>query len=401
MDGTRAVVVALLLCLAPLSGISAGAIQEQDQNGTMSVVSQTESAEYLAPTADRIDRSGIQTVSIDVSGAVGANVGGVRSTYYRVSLQRAYREADSTSDRRAIVRNGTRRLGQQVEELEQRDQRAIDRYSAGSIGEQGLLRRLAVVDQQSRALETTIDWLEIRADNLGMSDAGRRLSLQRARLRPLQGPVRANAEKAISGESNVRVHVETSEGGIVLSTLEERNGEPTYLREAHDPSARTSDFTGQSDSGLAAAEERLRQLYPWVTNNSTPTAAPIGPDNGRLWRFTYSHPHGSLETYLDVDTDRVVLERQYKDPDAVPTTADEEVDGDLRLSINRTRAGGPLGVAVFDDVTGEPVDAKITVDGGSVGRTDADRLWTVAPRGSTTINATYEGETVTYEATFE
>lgn len=399
MDGTRAVVVALLLCLAPLGGITAGAQQGQD-NATMSVVSQGDGAEYLAPPSEEIDRSGQETVSIDVAGAVGANVGEVRATYYRVSLQRAYREAESTQERRTVVRNGTQRLGERVEQLERRDSQVIQRYSDGEIGESALLKELAVLDQDARSLEESIVWLETRADNLGMDDVETELSLQRARLRPLQGPVRGDVDAAISGERDARVHVEVSGGGVVLASVEENNGEVTYLREAYDPSARTSDFSDRSDGGLAAAEEQLRQLYPWVTNNSTPTAAPVGPDYARLWRFTYSHPHGSLETYLDVETDRVLLERQYKEPELVPTTGDEETEGDLRMVVNRTRAGGPLGVAVYDDTTGEPVDAEVTVNGDAVGWTDEDRLWTVAPRGNGEINATYAGETVTYRGNF-
>lgn len=399
MDGTRAVVVALLLCLASLGSLSAVAMQDQD--AAMSVVSQDGTAEYLAPAQDRIDRDGQQTVTIDVGGAVDSNAGEVRSTYYRVSLQRSYREAETTDERRAVVRNGTSSIGDRVGALEDRERRAVERFSAGEISEQQLLRRLAVIDQDARSLERSVDWLETRADNLGLQSSEARLSLYRARLHTLHGPVRATADSAIAGEGETRVHVETSEGGVVLATVAERNGEDTYLREAYDPSARTDDFGDRSGSGLSAAEERLRELYPWVTNNSQPTAAPIGPDYARLWRFTYSHPHGSLETYLDVETDQILLERQYKDPESVPTNDTETVEGDLRLVLNRTQAGGPLGVAVYDDDTGEPVDATVKIDDEAVGRTDADRLWTVAPRGGTTVNVTHQGETVTHRTTFE
>ena len=400
MDGTRALVLALLLCLAPLGGISAGAMQDQ-QNATMTVVSQEGSAEYLAPEADRIDRTGLGTASIDVAGAVGANAGEVRATYYRVSFQRSYRDAETRAERRSVVTNGTQRVGDRVDELERKERRAVERYSNGEIGQRELLRKLAVLDQNARALESTIDWLETRADNLGMYDVENELSFHRARLRPLQGPVRSNVEAAISGQDDTRVHVDVSSGSLVLATVEETNGDATYLRESYDPSARTTEFDQQGGSGLSAAEERLRELYPWVTNNSTPTAAPIGPDTARLWRFTYSHPQGNLETYLDVETNRVLLEHQYKEPDSIPTTTDETVEGDLRLVVNRTRAGGPLGVALYDEDTDDPVDASVEVGGESVGSTGGDRLWTVAPRGDATINATYRGETVTYRTTFE
>lgn len=399
MDGTRAVVLALLCCLASVGG--AAAVTMQDQEAAMSVVSQDDTAEYLAPPADRIDRSGQQTVSIDVAGAVGSNAGEVRATYYRVSLQRTYSGAETTDERRTVVRNGTARLSERVDELEARERRAVERFSAGEIGERQLLRQLAIIDRDARALERSVDWLGTRADNLGLESAEGELSLQRARLHGLQGPVRGHVDSAMDGEDEARVHVEASGGGIVLATVAERNGEATYLREAYDPSARTSEFGERSGEGLSAAEERLRELYPWVTNNSTPTAAPVGPSNARLWRFTYSHPHGSLETYLDVETERILLERQYKDPELIPTNDTETVEGDLRLVVNRTRAGGPLGVAVYDADTDEPVDARVSIDDEHVGRTGEERLWTVAPRGGATVNATHEGDTVTYRTTFE
>jgi hypothetical protein len=398
MDGTRAVAVALLVCLASFGSLSAVAMQEQ--GASMSVVPQDGTAEYLAPPVDGIDRDGQQTMSIDVGGAVDSTAGEVRSTYYRVSLQRSYREAETTDERRAVVRNGTSRIGERVQSLEDRERRAIERFSAGEIGERQLLRRLAVVDQDARSLERFVDWLETRADNLGLQGSEEQLSLYRARLHTLQGPVRATADSAMSGDGETRVHVETSGGGIVLATVAERNGEDTYLREVYDPTARTDEFSEPSGVGLSAAEERLRELYPWVTNNSTPTAAPVGPDDARLWRFTYSHPHGTLETYLDVETEQILLERQYKDPETIPSNATETVEGDLRLVLNRTRAGGPLGVSVYDAETGEPVDATIEMDDESVGRTDGDRLWTVAARGGTTVNATHDGETVTQRTTF-
>lgn len=403
MDGTRAIIVALLLSVASLGGISAAQPQEApvEQNASMSVVSAGDGAEYLASAPGAIDRHGQQTASIDAAGAVSANVGEVRSTYRRASLQRSYRDAESPAERRSVVRNGSRELGDQIGSLEQRQRTAVQRYSASEIGEQMLLRKLAVVDEEARSLENTADWIAVRADNLGMDDTETRLSLYRARLQPLQGPARTNVGNAIAGDDPARAHVEVSGGGLVLATVETTDGDATYVREAYDPSARTNDFETESRAGLAAAEDRLRDLYPWVTNNSTPTAAPVGPDYARLWRFSYAHPHGTVETYLDVETDEVFLERQTLDPEVVPTTSDRVVEDDLALEINRTRGGGPLGITAVDTVTGDPIAADVTVDGDDLGSTQATRLWTVAPRGQTTINATYRGDTVSYETTFE
>lgn len=401
MDGTR-VIVALLLCLAPLGGVSAGAAQDQaqDPDRTMTIVSAGNTSEYLSPPPEAIDRTGQRTTSIDVAGAVGSNAGEVRVTYRYDSLQRAYREADTAEDRRAVVRNGTSRLVERVDALEGSERRAIQRYRDGETGERELLRRLAAVDREARAAESSLEWLEDRADDNGMAEVESRLALQRTRLRPFQGPVRTRIDRALDGDGEARVHVDAGSDGLVLAAVVD-DGDAVYVREAHDRSARTEDVSQRANPNLSAAEKRLQELYPWTTSNGTPAASLMGPDYARLWRFTYTHSHGNLETYLDAHTDEVVLERQRKDPEAVPSTTITKTDGDLRVRINVTRAGGPLGVAAYDRDTDEPIDADVEVNGDPVGATDGERLWTVAPRGELAVTVTDRRGEVTYETNLE
>lgn len=398
MDGTRALAVALLLCLATLGGVSTGAAQ--DQSASMSVVSNEGAPGYLSPSSD-LDRTGQRTVAIDVAGAVGGNVGEVRSTYDRVMLQRAVENADTEAERRAVIRNATERLVGRIDELERRESSAVDGYRSGDVGETELLRTLSVVDRRARATEETVDWLVNRAANLGMETTEDRLARQQTRLRSLEGPVRNDVADAQAGGAETRVHAGIDGGGIVLATTRRIDGESRYVREAVDPSARTDEFEERTEAGLSAAEDRIQELYPWVTNNSTPTATPVGPDTARLWRFTYSHRYGNLETYLDAETNRVVIERQNVDPAVLATSSTNVTDPELRVELHTSRDGGPLGVTAYDAETGDPVDAAITVDGDPVGTTEGERLWTVTPRGGTTINTTYRGHTLSYDTTFE
>jgi hypothetical protein len=85
----------------------------------------------------------------------------------------------------------------------------------------------------------------------------------------------------------------------------------------------------------------------------------------------------------------------------MPSRTTDRTEGDLRVVLNTTRAGGPLGVSVVAATTGTPVDAEVALNGERIGATGGDRLWTVAPQGTTTLNATYAGETVTVERTFQ
>lgn len=145
--------------------------------------------------------------------------------------------------------------------------------------------------------------------------------------------------------------------------------------------------------------DRFSELYPWAINSFDGIDA-IGPEQVRLYRFSATHSHGELETYLDSGSTEILYERQQIRPESAPTTTLERTDGDLTVSLNITRAGGPLGITVLDATSETPVDAEIEVNGDRVGSTNGDRLWTVAPRGSTTINATHAGETASIETTF-
>jgi len=97
--------------------------------------------------------------------------------------------------------------------------------------------------------------------------------------------------------------------------------------------------------------------------------------------------------------ERVFMERQRVDLDAVSAGEATTRTLDLTLTVNRTFPGGPLRVAVIDPRTGDPVDAvvKIGREGGEsvdVGTTGDDgTLWTVSPRGEFVVTAVEVGST--------
>lgn len=400
MDGARVVIVALLCCLAPLGGVYAAELDEHP--GGMAVSSQNGTAEYLAPAPGDVDRSGQQSTSLDVAAAVGSNAGEVRTTYRQAAIDRNYRDAETNAERRAVVRNGTEAMGERVDRLERRERAAVQRYSDGELGETELLRTLAIVHRESVAAESTLSWLETRADRLGMDETRRELQVERIRLVPLQGPVRATVDESLDGEQDVRVHIDTSGPGIVLATMEATPGdEPRYLREANDPTAKTVNIEDRYDGRLAPAEERIEELYPWVAENGNPSVSLRGPPQVRLYRFSYEHPHGDLDLLLDSGSAEVLQETQRTDPDVVPTETATVSEGDLQLRVETTRAGGPLGVTVVDAEAGEPVDADVVVDDESLGATGGDTHWSVAPRDAVTINATHRGRTLQYETSLD
>jgi hypothetical protein len=399
MNGSRAVVFALLCCLASVSGV---AVQAQTGNeSTMSVTPNNGTAEYLAPPPSAIDRSERSTASLDVAGAVGDNAIELQTTYQRVNFQRAYRNAETDTERRMILRTAAEWYTERTDRLEQRRRTAIRQYGRGDISSGDLFRTLTAVDRGASVMESNIGWFENNAEDLGMSGVRSQLDTDRVRLITLQGPLGDALGEALEGERPLLVHVDVSGNATVLATVKSDAGQQTYVREAYDPSARSIGVPDTYDGDLSPALDRIESLYPWVTDNGSPTVDFIGPDAARLYRFEYDHPHGSLLTYLDGGSENVVTEIQRNDPESVPTNTVETVDGDLRLRVNTTRAGGPLGVTVLNETSGEPVAAMVEINGQRAAPTDGGRVWTVAPRGTVTVTATHDGRSLSVTMTLE
>lgn len=404
MDGTRVLVVALLLCLAPIGGVvvasdSSGDPQQEpeDVERSMTVFTAENTSGYLAPQMDDIDRSDARTATIDVAGAVDGDAGELRSVYLAETLEQRYNAAETPDEREDILEDGAERLFDRGDELAVTERVAIRQYNDGALSTRELLRELTTVHRKAQATTDALEWVEAEADGLGMDATAERAATEQIRLMPMQGPVRSQLADAMAGETTLRAHVETIDDGIVIAAIDRRDN--TYVREAHDPTAKGADVPDQYGGNPSPALDRFSELYPWAINSFDGIDA-IGPEQVRLYRFSATHSHGELETYLDSGTTEILYEKQRIDPKRMPSSALERTDGDITLVVNTTRGGGPLGISVVDASTGEPIDATIELNDDPVGSTDGDRRWTIAPRGATTINATHDGETVTLETSF-
>jgi hypothetical protein len=407
MDGVRTLVVALLLSLAPIGGVvvadapggdAAVPQQTTESDRLMTVFSPGNASEYLAPPPEELDRTDDRRTGLDVAAAVETDARGLESAYVRETLQRRYEDAGSDAERRSVLENGIDRLADRVDTLRSTERTAIRRYSRGEIDTQELLWTLTVVTRGASETDTALGWLETTADDLGADRVADRAAAEQVRLVPTTGPVRTRLTNALTGGEPGRIHVETAGEGIVIATVDRTTD--TYLREAYDPSARTGDVGDQFGEDPSAALERFGELYPWAIDGFSSISL-LGPEQVRLYRFGATHPYGNLETYLDAGSAGVVYERQWINVDSAPSSSVGRTGDDLRIIATTTRAGGPLGITVRDTATGSPIDADVALNGESVGSTEGDRLWTVAPRGPTTINATHDGETITLDTTFE
>ncbi len=389
MDGIRVCMVALLLCLAPIGGVVVASDEQPGQS--MSVVAVDNTSEYLTPDSAAIDRTEQQQTGIDAAGTIEADAAHIQSTYRYDALRGEYRNAETDDERRAVIERGTEQFSQRVDALEAKQTDAIRQFNDNTTSERELLRTLSTVHHEAEATEEALLWLGTAADDLGLDDTTQQATSERVRLVPMNGPARAQIGDAIRGESTSRIYVETAGEGLVLATVDPATD--TYLREAHDPTAKREDVTDQYGGNPSPALDRFTELYPWSINSFDGIDA-IGPADVRLYRFSASHPHGELETYLDSGSTEILYEKHWLDAGSVPTTTSERTEGDLRILLDTTRAGGPLGVSAVDTTTGERVDATVEINDEPVGSTDGGQLWTVAPRGMTAVNATHDGETV-------
>jgi hypothetical protein len=127
----------------------------------------------------------------------------------------------------------------------------------------------------------------------------------------------------------------------------------------------------------------------WATQQNS-TA--IG--QARTFVVRVPHSRGRLNAYVDGRTGDIFRETQWRPLDSLENN--ETISGtrdNLRLTVNRTYAGGPLRIELVDAESGDPVDLTVTIgppDGRSqvVGSTGPDGvLWTVSPAAEYTVTA--------------
>jgi hypothetical protein len=411
MHGPLRVALALLLVVASTAAAAPFAVQS-DAEGTSTadglppVVAAANTSAHLALPDDRIETVRFGTVTLDVGGSLAMDNARVHGRYATTRLREAFAAADDDdAQRRAVVLQSTARLEGRIENLTARERDALEAYNAGDLSTRAYLRELAAIHVTADALLTTIDQLYTFNRAAGTPVEATRVARMKARLAPLTGPVRGRLAAAMEGDSDaVRVYVETSESGFVLSMIETGQYDTQYTREAYFGDGLDNRWADKPLS-IDEFEQRLEELYPWVTANkdSSDSALTSEPNYIRsgVYAIAFNHPHGTisnrdLTVYYDAGTQSVFYEIQRLDVDQVPTEQVANVtDENLRIRVRATYSDGPMVVNVTDATTGEPVDATVEVNGQTVGTTARGDVWTVAPRGEFTVTASSGGRNVT------
>lgn len=360
---------------------------------TVAAINGTAPVRVLSLEGNGSVTSGVDVVSVDAGTATafGANASAARIE--TIALRERITNASTSDERQIRILDGLNEVDKDAITLHSRHREAIVAYHAGEISAKKFLVELARIRASAAVLEERVLMLERLAEeteDFTVDDS--RVYPVVYDLRTFDGPVRSRTAAALDGEpgASTRVYVATTESGIVLSTV----ADGQFVREAFRGDLRERDGTSIDEE---TAQNVTARSYPEVWAATGGSVA--GQGSGGTFLFDLAYPNGTLTAFVGGGTERVFMEQQRVDLDAVSAGEATTRTLDLTLTVNRTFPGGPLRVAVTDPRTGDPVDAvvKIGREGGEsvdVGTTGDDgTLWTVSPRGEFVVTAVEVGST--------
>jgi hypothetical protein len=390
----------VVLVVAPVGAVVPGSAPAEAVTGTASgteaVTDAGNRTNYLMPDTETV-REEYATASADVAGAVTAGAAKLHGRFERGSFRRAWTGSSELGKRR-LVRTEFAEIRARLEALEA-DREALWRsYRTGVASTATFLRRSLVLHVRSVQLEerwsTVQNLLSIASEPPHVQDYLLPIRALESRTIILQDPVAETVEDPLFGRTDSKsLYVLFSEDSLVLA--ETSGGELTRL--AHDSSSLVRNGTDQfADNRVESARARFTSLYPWADRNALGSSLVFPFGNTSIYRGEISHPQGDLTAFLDGSTRNVFREHQDLTLDSVPIEGSlSNNTAELAIRVNTTVPTGPMYVELEQSGTRAPVDGTVRIDGTVVGTTgESGSLWTVQPRDSFTVNATWGNETI-------
>lgn len=337
------------------------------------------------------NQSGVDRTDLDLSTALSMQWDAGRSRIDRGALDTRFQAAANESERLAVLLAALDVVRSRIDSAVTAEQRARDRYLAGTLSSNGYLTRLGELDARARETMLLVERIESLSDSDSVEDSEALtfgLLRAEARLALLIGPLRSELSDGVSGAGHSpTTYVGASPVGVTLSTvLDDR-----FVHETTRYDNFASDEPGTvSDAGDAL--DRWAELYPTVWD---PTLVDFTGLKG-AYRASLSFSGGELVTYLDATTLEVYREVQSKDLPGPPLNdpVSESRDG-LEVSVNPSYPGGPL-LVTFTTSDGTTPDGAVRINGVVVGSTGADGLlWAVTPSGQFTVTVDFGDRRVT------
>jgi hypothetical protein len=164
--------------------------------------------------------------------------------------------------------------------------------------------------------------------------------------------------------------------------------EQDYLREV---SISDNRATGDTSIGLSEAVSIVGESYPEVYA-ARQSIEVDGSRRAGLYSVGVSGTGEFLTAYVDAHSRAVFSEnRRVSLARMAPVPAANTSESGYQLSIARTYRGGPVRITIIRESTGEPVDAAVSINDRSVGRSGQDgELWATASGSTTTVEASVD-----------
>ena len=342
------------------------------------------------PGAD--PRVGINTRGADLGSSLSLAVDETEAAMETAAVVQGIESAETNTQRQQETLSAINQVERDEVSLNSRQTNAFDAHASGELSDRELLDELIQISATAREYDERLDELSELADETDGFSSPTRLDELQVSLQVYEGPVRDHALSAARGEiAATEVHIESSEGAIVLATIDDDQ----YVREVF----RTDRWDrGGGEISNDAAIEATVEAYP-------ETAALREPDAfgaGSVQRITIPHEFGTLRTFVSGGTERVFVEHQRIDLEMFPDTESVTESGDgFNVTVDRPYAGGPVTVTVLDDEDREPVaDVTVTksVDGAdsqTIGTTDTNGVVrTLSPADSYRVTVVDEPRVV-------
>lgn len=341
-----------------------------------------------------VERWGVEQQYVDLGPALGLSTNATTDHLRTLETVERVEAANTTEERRDRLRTALTDLEQRVDELDQRQTTAVAAYGRGEMSSRDLLVTLVRVSIAAEELNDRRGRIEVlAADTRGFDINRGRLASIGNRLSAFRGPVRAHARAVLQGEADPhRFYLSAGPQSVTVSTILD----DTYLREAYRGDLRN----GAGDAiELEVALDIVAASYPVIWNTTREQTQVFG--GGETYPVRIAHSRGDLTAFVDSNARVVYAEHQRRPLSSmIADQRIEETGNGLRLVVNQTYPGGPVQVRVVDEVTGEPIDATVSMaietgDATRLGTTDGDGVfWTLSPYRRYTITVEAQGESV-------
>jgi hypothetical protein len=374
---------------SPPTALDDPTVAQVDANG-----STLEQINVLDVPAGSVDRAEVTGHYVDLGPSVGLSTNATTERVRTLAMVERIQRAETTERRRERLRTALRDLNGAVDELDNRQTAAVERYGRGDLSDRELLVvlvRIGIVGEELDERRTRLK--ELAADTRGFDiDRGRLASIGN-RLSAFDGPVRSHARTVLDGETGTHsFYIATGSESVVVSTVVD----DTYLREAYRGDLRNG---AGAAIELEVALEIVAESYPVIWNTTREQTQVFG--GGETYPVRIGHSRGDLTAFVDSDARVVYAEHQRHPLEAVVADRRVRATGDaVRLVVNQTYPGGPVQIGVRSTGTGDPVDAAVSVKSGPtpaerIGQTGDDgTLWTLSPNRQYTVTVEAGGENV-------